>query len=184
MTYYAQINSKNELHSIDGSQIVSDEYNSTDVQNIEVAEEYYNNWLNFGKDYYIYDNNKIVLNPEYESIKLQEAKEIKIQENDSIRDNALISGVTYNNILFDSDTDQKINLLATVSMMNDTDTIEWFGMNNDSLICTKQDLINIGGLITELHSFVWNKNAQIKELINNAQTIEEVEVIEIDYNIQ
>lgn len=181
MTYYAQINSQNKLISIDGSQIVSDEYNSTDVQNIEVAEEYYENWQQYGKDYYIYENNEIVLNPEYESIKLQEAKEIKIQENDIIRDNALISGVTYDGILFDSDTDQKINLLATVSMMGDTDTIEWFGMNNDSLICTKQDLIAIGGLITQLHSFVWNKNAQIKELINNAQTIEEVNAIEIDY---
>ena len=113
--------------------------------------------------------------------KLEIAKFNKIQENDFIRDNALISGVTYNNILFDSDTDQKINLFVMVETMSDTDTIEWFGMNNDSLICTKQDLINIGGLITELHSFVWNKNAQIKELINNAQTIEEVNAIEIDY---
>lgn len=113
--------------------------------------------------------------------KLEIAKFNKIQENDFIRDNALISGVTYNNILFDSDTDQKINLLATVSMMNDTDTIEWFGMNNDSLVCTKQDLLNIGGLITQLHSFVWNKNAEIKTEINEASTIQEVENIIIDY---
>ena len=134
------------------------------------------------KDYQWYLAEKC---PHYtEKEKLENAKNIKIFENDDIRNATLNQGVTYQDILFDSDTDQKINLLATVSMMSDTDTIEWFGMNNDSLICTKQDLINIGGLITELHSFVWNKNAEIKTEINEAETIEEVESIKIDYNIQ
>ena len=112
---------------------------------------------------------------------LEQAKITKIQDNDVLRDEALIRGVTYNNILFDSDTDQKANLMGAIFQMGDTDTIEWFGMNNDSLICTKQDLLNIGNLITELHSFCWAKNAEIKEQINNAKTIEEVENIEINY---
>lgn len=113
--------------------------------------------------------------------KLENAKNTKVQDNDIARDEALNRGVTYNNILFDSDTDQKVNLLATVSAIDDTDTIEWFGMNNDSLICTKEDLLNIGGLITALHSFVWNRNAEIKEQIKEATTIEEVENIEVNY---
>ena len=113
--------------------------------------------------------------------KLEQAKQQKISENDTVRDATLIQGVTYQNILFDSDTDQKINLLATVSVMPDGATVEWFGMNNDSLVCTKEDLMNIGNLIIALHSFCWNKNAMIKEEINNAQTIEEVENIKIDY---
>lgn len=113
---------------------------------------------------------------------LKQAKQQKISENDIARDEALNSGVVYKEVLFDSDTDQKVNLLATVSMMQDSDTIEWYGMNNYSLICTKQDLINIGGLITQLHSFCWTKNAEIKEAIRNASTIEEVNNIVIDYN--
>lgn len=113
--------------------------------------------------------------------KLEQVKQQKISENDIARDIALNHGVTYQGILFDSDTDQKINLLATVSTMQDSDTIEWFGMNNDCLICTKQDLLNIGGLITQLHSFCWNKNAVIKNAINDAETVEEVENIKIDY---
>ena len=114
---------------------------------------------------------------------LKQAKEAKIQENVKLRDTALNQGVTYRDILFDSDTVQKVNLLATVSMMEDTDTIEWYGMNNDSLECTKEDLLNIGGLITQLHTFCWTKNAEIKELINIAETIEEVKEIEIDYSM-
>lgn len=115
--------------------------------------------------------------------KLQEAKEQKIQENDIRRDEALNQGVTYKNVLFDSDTDQKVNLLAIVSTMSDEDTIIWFGMDNQPLECTKQDLISIGGLITQLHNFCWNKNALIKAEINNAQTIDEVTEIEINYKI-
>ena len=115
---------------------------------------------------------------------LDEAKEAKIAENDTARDEALNQGVTYKNVLFDSDTDQKVNLLAMVSAMDDTDTIIWFGKDNQPLECNKQDLINIGGLITQLHTFCWNKNALYKAAINSAITIEDVENIEINYNLE
>ena len=102
--------------------------------------------------------------------------------NDELRDRALLGGVTYQNVLFDSDTDQKVNLLATVGMMSDEDTITWYGMDNQGLLCTKTDLMAIGGLITELHSYCWGMNAYIKEQISEAQTLEELENIEINYD--
>ena len=113
---------------------------------------------------------------------LTRAKNEKILENDTKRDIALNKGVEYKNILFDSDTDQKVNLLAIVSTMQDEDIITWFGNDNQPLECNKQDLINIGSLITKLHSFCWNKNAEIKEQIYMAEAIEEVEGIEIEYS--
>lgn len=109
------------------------------------------------------------------------AKENKILLNDELRDRALLGGVTYQNVLFDSDTDQKVNLLATVGMMSDEDTITWYGMDNQGLLCTKPDLMAIGGLITELHSYCWGMNAYIKEQISEAQTMEELDNIEINY---
>ena len=112
---------------------------------------------------------------------LVQAKQAKIAENDSVRDEALNAGVTYKEVLFDSDTDQKVNLLAVVTTMGDEETIVWFGKDNQPLTCAKEDLINIGGLITQLHSFCWNKNAELKAEINYAETIEEVEAIEINY---
>ena len=39
---------------------------------------------------------------------LEEAKKIKIRENDRVRDLAINGGVTYKNVLFDSDTDSEI----------------------------------------------------------------------------
>lgn len=113
---------------------------------------------------------------------LEQAKQDKIAFNDELRDTALLGGVTYQNILFDSDTDQKVNLLATVNMMSDTDTITWYGMDNQGLLCTKTDLMAIGGLITELHSYCWNLNAYIKEQIAEAQTMAELDEIEINYD--
>lgn len=127
---------------------------------------------------------RLILNPDYGSIELEKVKAVKIEENDKIRDAAINGGVVYNGILFDSDTDQKVNLLAIVSTMSDEDTITWFGMNNDSLECTKADLMAIGTLITSLHAFCWNQNALYKSMINEATTVEEVEEIEIDYNVE
>ena len=108
-------------------------------------------------------------------------KQQRIAENDELRDTALSGGVTYQNVLFDSDTDQKVNLLATVGMMSDTDTVVWYGMDNKGLLCTKADLLAIGQLITELHSFCWNNNAYIKEQIEGVNSIDELDKIEINY---
>ena len=117
---------------------------------------------------YIWENNILVLNPDWDDI---------------LRDEALIKGVTYKNILFDSDTDQKINLLAAVQQLRNSEvqTVIWYGKDNQPLECTTDDLINIGSLITALHSFVWNKNAEIKKAIKEAKTIEELENIEVKY---
>ena len=130
----------------------------------------------------IMQDGEVIINPEWEQIQLEQAKADKLQLNDSLRDAALLSGVTYNNVLFDSDTEQKTNLTAKFLMMGDTDTVVWYGMDNQALLCSKQDLFAIGQLIEELHSFCWENNAYIKEQISNAETVEEVEDIVISYD--
>ena len=106
-----------------------------------------------------------------------------IAKNDRLRDEKLLDGVTYNNVLFDSDTDQKTNLLATYQMLSDKDTVTWYGKDNKALLCTKNDLLIIGQLIVKLHSYCWNMNAFIKEQIENATNLEELEQIKIDYEV-
>ncbi len=116
-----------------------------------------------------------------EEEKLINAKIEKAEENDCLRDAKLLEGVTYSNVLFDSDTEQKTNLTAKFLMMGDTDTVVWYGMDNTALLCTKGDLMAIGRMIETLHTFCWENNAYIKEQISNAKTVEELEAIEIDY---
>ena len=103
---------------------------------------------------------------------LKQAKESKLQENDNLRDNALNYGVVYRGILFDSDTDQKVNLIDTYSILKDDETIIWLGKNNEPLECNKIDLNNIGNLIRHRTTQIWGLNAQIKEMIKQAKTIE------------
>ena len=132
----------------------------------------------------IVQNGEIVLNPNWDDIELDEAKQAKISQNDLIRDIALNQGVIYKDVLFDSDTDQKVNLLATLTMLEEGQTVIWYGMDNQPLECDDTDLSNIGDLITQLHSYCWNKNAFIKTEIENAATVEEVNAIEINYEME
>lgn len=171
MKYYAIYNSKNETLSKAQVKCLN-----VDCINVEVSKEIYNNI-----DRYIYRDNKIVENPCYEKIQLEIKKQELILLNDIERDKKLEEGVVYNNILFDSDTDQKINLLAMYNTMNDEDTILWYGLDNQPLLCAKSDLLEIGKLITDLHKFCWNNNAFIKEQIDKAKTIEELEEISVKY---
>ena len=110
-----------------------------------------------------------------------EAKDKKLRDNDMFRDQALNGGINYKDILFDSDTDQKVNLSATYASMTEEDTIVWFGMDNDALLCTKEDIKNIGDLIFQLTTFCWTKNKLNKDALNTAETLEEVEAIDIHY---
>ena len=121
--------------------------------------------------------------PEYIAEELAKAKEAKMQENATKRDEHLLAGVVYKDVLFDSDTDQKINLQSYVPNMSDTDTVIWFGKDNQPLECTREDLMAIGGLIRGLTVQVWSvKNPAYIEAINNATTMEELNAINIDYN--
>lgn len=151
--YYKYINSKEVEVGYGISPMDTDEYGMP-MQNIEVP---------------------------YEEYQLYKLKQDKIMLNEELRDSALYGGVTYQNVLFDSDTDQKVNLSETVRDMSDTDTITWFGMDNTALLCTKADLLAIGEEIRNLTKFCWGMNAYYKDLINQAETIEEVEAIEINY---
>ena len=148
--------------------------------------KFYNEALELPEDYdeskYMIVDNQLVLNDNYQTELLVKSKQSKIELNDRLRDEALLGGVLYQNILFDSDTDQKINLSEQNKRMSDTDTVVWYGMNGGSLLCTKADIQAIGDLIYELTAFVWGMNDYIKEQIAEAETVEEVEAIEIDYD--
>lgn len=171
MKYYAIYNKSNETLTKAQVKCLND-----DCVNIEVSKDIYDNL-----DRYIYQDGKIVENPNYEKIILELKKQELIKLNDINRDKKLEEGVVYNNILFDSDTDQKINLLAMYNTMSDDDTILWYGLDNKPLLCAKSDLLEIGNLITDLHKFCWNNNAFIKEQIDKANTIKELEEISVKY---
>lgn len=134
--------------------------------------------------YYIIQGGKLIENPANASKEIANLKMELFAKNEKIRDEFMLSGVTYKGVIFDSDDEQKINLMYAVSMLSDTDTIEWTGKDGISkLICTEQDLTQIGKLIQAKISYVWQyRNSEIKTQIMNAKTIEELNAIDISYN--
>ena len=155
----------------------------------QALERFYDNVLELPEDYeqgkYIVVDGELVLNPNWEEERFKIAKEKKLKENEIVREQFLVSGVEYKDILWDSDIEQKLNISIQVSQMSDEDTIDWVAMDGiTSLECTKEDLLNIGALLTQMTAYVWQyKNPTIKTMINNAQTIEEVNAIQIVYDM-
>lgn len=152
---------------------------------IHEIEEQNKIWALLQNEIWDESQNKPIIDLSYEQRMLDEAKKNKLSENIKKRDERLNAGVIYQNILFDSDTDQKVNLLAMADMMTESDTIIWLGKENHPLNCTKQDLLNIGNLIIQLTSAIWGGgglNQQYINAINNCSTVEEVNNIVIDYD--
>lgn len=112
---------------------------------------------------------------------LNREKSKKLKLNSELRDAALLRGVEYNGILFDSDTDQKVNLMSTVAFMDDNETMVWYGRDGSGLNCSKDDLKMIGNTIKGLTAYCWDKNSEIVKAINSAKTIEELNNISIEY---
>lgn len=65
--YFAYINSHNEFVDVGVSMMLTDEYGSNNVQNIEVDKNLYDNVREFGTEYYIYQDGEIIENPDYAS---------------------------------------------------------------------------------------------------------------------
>lgn len=116
--------------------------------------------------------------------RLEDLRNQKYKENETIRDAFLVSGVKYKEVLWDSDLEQKLNISVQVSTMGDEDTVVWVAMDGvTALEMTKAELLELGALLTKMTAYVWQfKNPAIKAAIAEAQTEEELNEIEIDYN--
>lgn len=186
--YYAHVNSKDILISIDLCQLIEDQYGSSNVQNIEVSKEYYDNYQLYGNDYYIYDNGEIVVNPEYEEIKLNEAKQAKYNEALSKAYDYEENGtVEYKNCVFEMSKSNRDNLRDTVDALVATGQTQttWNDKNDELVILTLEDIqyIRLNLILGNIQKLWITDYPSYLEQINNAATIEEVEAIEINYEI-
>lgn len=70
MNKYGYVNSKRILVGVGVCKCLTDEYGSTDILNIEITDEVFNNWQK-----YIYQNGEIILDPDYEAKQIQARQE-------------------------------------------------------------------------------------------------------------
>lgn len=113
------------------------------------------------------------------------AKSAKLQENDTKRDEYLNAAILYKDLYWDSDLDQKINLGYKLDTIGDNETCEWVCADGvHSLECTKEDIAMILDLLIKKTTYVWQfKNPMLKKQILGAQTVDELNKIEIEYNL-
>lgn len=131
----------------------------------------------------------IVLNPDYPEIALLEAKEAKYNEaltgaKDFIENEASYQFDENNSI---EATDGNIGKMTAYALGFQTGTIEvvyWTSKEDNVLALNAEDVLRILTGLGEIQGNVWNVQfVAYKTAIENAQTAEEVEAIEIDYTV-
>lgn len=137
--------------------------------------------------YVIFDGNYTycVLNEDLDT--LNELKNKKQEENILKAKEAVETGyVEYKDAQFETNAQTVGDLTATMLLMQTTGmlTYDWLSRDDKIVTLTLEDFSLLGGLIAEYKNYIWSvKYLGFKEQIENAETLEEVEAIVIDYNV-
>jgi hypothetical protein len=186
MAYYITIK-ENKIVSI-GQCPCSNE----DALNYEVSEELYNAF-NTDPDRYIWNGTEIVENPDYEEIKLEKAKAAKYEEANTGAKEFIANG----NALFEFDegkhveaTDGNIGKFTAYALayvtgkLQPEDTVVWNTKEDENVELDQEAVVTILDGMGQAQATVWAvKYATYAAAIKAAETVEEVEAIEIDYTI-
>lgn len=181
-TYYAHVNSHEELTGIDMSILIEDGYGSDNVQNIEVSEKVYKN-----QEQYMYSNGKIVKNPNYSAEQLEKAKNKKYLEaltkaKDFIENGALFQFDENNHIEATDGNIGKFTAYAVGFSSKQFNSVYWTTKEDNVIELNAEDVQTILVGLGSIQSDVWNVQfVAYKTAIDNASTVEEVERITINY---
>lgn len=117
---------------------------------------------------------------------LEELKEEKNEENTLKAKESIENGyVDFKDAQFETNSQTVGDLTATMLLMQATgqEETKWLSKDDKEVTLTIDDFGLLGALTAEYKNDVWqNKYVGFKTQIDNAETIEEVESIVIDYN--
>lgn len=116
------------------------------------------------------------------------AKEQKQKENTALAKNAVENGyVDFKGAQFETNAQTVGDLTASMLLVQQAglESYSWLTKDDKVVELTLEDFGTLGGLIAQYKAGVWNeKYLNFKEQIENAETIEEVNNIELNYDIQ
>lgn len=138
------------------------------------------------EDNYILENGVYVKQDnEYFEKKLAELKAQKNTENTAKAKEAIENGyVVFKDAEFETNAQTVGDLTATMLLMQASgmETYTWLSKDDKEVDLTIEDFGTLGGLIAQYKGDIWqNKYVGFKSAIERAETIEEVEEINIDY---
>lgn len=143
--------------------------------------------LTIGKDYDIVDGEFVDLRQteEYIAEKLGIKRAEKLAENTQKAKQAIEEGyVIFKDAQFETNAQTVGDLTDTMLLMQTSETSEyiWLSKNDKTVEFSLQDFITLRNLITEYKNTIWiQKYISFKTAIENAKTIDELELIDIDY---
>ncbi|ECP9363146.1 TPA: DUF4376 domain-containing protein [Campylobacter jejuni] len=119
-----------------------------------------------------------------EDAKLKYAKEFKKDEIDKAKDNAIEGGVSYKDKIFQSAEKDRNLLTSTVSLFAITKQLPegfvWISKDNEAVPFTLEELIELGGIMANSVNTNTIKARNLKDKVEQAQTLEEIEAIKWD----
>ena len=177
MTYYAFIEN-NGINGCGECKLLNN-----DILNVEITEEQFNNIQD-----YIWNGEAVVIDPDLNEKRLNEAKENKYNEALSKAKQFIDNGAVYQ---FDENnsieaTDGNIGKMTAYALAFQTGTVDkvyWTSKEDNVLELNANDILTILTGLGEIQSEIWNiKFVSYKTAIEQAATVEEVENIVIDYS--
>lgn len=119
-----------------------------------------------------------------EDAKLKYAKEFKKDEIDNAKYNAIEGGVSYKDKIFQSAEKDRNLLTSTVSLFAITKQLPegfvWISKDNEAVPFTLEELIELGGIMANSVNTNTIKARTLKDKVEQAQTLEEIEAIKWD----
>lgn len=119
-----------------------------------------------------------------EDAKLKYAKEFKKYEIDKARDLVIEGGVSYKDKIFQSSEKDRNLLTNTVSLFAITKQLPggfvWISKDNEAVSFTLEELIELGGIMANSVNTNTIKARTLKDKVEQAQTLEEIEAIKWD----
>lgn len=181
--YYAQVEN-NEIIGTSEAKFLDE-----GILNIEITQEVSEN---IGD--YIYQDGEIVLNPDIDEIKLNNAKAIKYEEANTKAKEYLETG----NALFEFEKGKHIEatdgniakmtayaLAYVTGQLQPTDTVVWNTKEDETVNLTQEQIVYILNGLGNVQAVVWSVEYPVYvNEIETATTVEEVEAIEINYGTE
>lgn len=118
----------------------------------------------------------------YTDMMLRLKRKNKISENEYKCKDRFTQGITYQNIMFDCDDTAKSNLLLTLQILSEDESVSYLDYNCNTVNLNKNELSELARNIIKLTRDIYVYRKQKEQEILNISTLEELEELEINYS--
>lgn len=179
MKYY--LIHENQMFIADNETVLSRYYS----EEIKILPDDYNS------EKYIVVNGELIVNPDYDEMFLKRKRQEKTSQNETLAKEHLlheiIIPVTEDEILctfiYNEQTERNLNSASLMLLAGVIETKQWTDENGITVMLTKDDIIKIGTMFNLYADKTWKLWGDYEEQIREAQTVEEIEAIDLNYNI-